>query len=63
MFVANEVLAANKVGSVEDGNKLIEKYEKLSKTGKLSKSKNLRSISAIKECIFLTFDAKINFKF
>ena len=32
------MLAANKVGSIEDGDELIKKYEKLSKIGKLSKS-------------------------
>ena len=35
------MLAANEVGSIEGGDKLIEKYEKLSKTRKLSKSQIL----------------------
>ena len=34
----SQVFAANEVGSVEDDDKLIEKYEKLSKIGKFSKS-------------------------
>ena len=34
----DELLVVNKIGGVEGGNKSIEKYEKLSKTGKLSKS-------------------------
>ena len=38
MLVVNEVLDANEVGSVEGGDELIEKCEKLSKTRKLSKS-------------------------
>ena len=38
MFVANELLAANKDGGVENGNESIEKYGKLLKTEKLSKS-------------------------
>ena len=37
VLVANEMLATNKIGSVKDGNELIEKYKKLLKTGKLSK--------------------------
>ena len=38
MFVANELLAADKVDGVEGGNELIKKCGKLSKTGKLAKS-------------------------
>ena len=38
MLVANEVLATNKVGSIEGSNKSIEKCGKLLKTRKLSKS-------------------------
>ena len=41
VFVADKVLAANKVGGVKSGDKLIEKCEKLLKTGKLSKSQKL----------------------
>ena len=38
MLVANEMLTTNEIGGVEGGNKLIEKYGKLLKTGKLFKS-------------------------
>ena len=38
MFNANDVLAANEVGDVKDNNESVEKYEKLLKTKKLSKS-------------------------
>ena len=41
VLVANEMLTANKVGGVEDGNELIKKYGKSSKIGKLSKSQKL----------------------
>ena len=41
IFVANKMLAANEVGGIEGGNKLIEKYRKLSKIGKLFKSQKL----------------------
>ena len=41
MFIANKVLAANKVGSVEGSNELMEKYGKLSKTRKLFKFQKL----------------------
>ena len=37
VFIANEVLATNEVGSIEGSNKLIKKYGKLLKSGKLSK--------------------------
>ena len=39
MLIANEVLATNEVGGIKGGDKLIEKYRKLSKTRKLSVSK------------------------
>ena len=47
VFVANKVLAANKIDIVEGGGKLIEKSvelktRKLLKGQKLSKSKNLK---------------------
>ena len=42
IFVAKEVLAANKVGDVKSGNKLIEKYRKLTKSPKLFKLRNLK---------------------
>ena len=37
------MLATNEFGGIEDDNKLIKKYEKLLKTRKLFKSKNLKS--------------------
>ena len=40
VFVTDEVLAINKVGSVEDGDELIEKYGKLSKTRNCLSPKN-----------------------
>ena len=36
MFVANNILAANKIGDVEGNDKLIEKSKKLLKSRKLS---------------------------
>ena len=48
VFVTNKILAANKVGAIEDGNESIRKCEKLfkirklSKGLKLSKSRNLK---------------------
>ena len=41
MLITNKMLAANKIGGVEDGDKLIKKYGKLSKTEKLFKSQKL----------------------
>ena len=38
VFDANEMLAINKVDNVKGDNKLIEKYRKLLKAKKLSKS-------------------------
>ena len=35
------MFTANEIGGIESSNKLIEKYEKLSKTRKLSKSQKL----------------------
>ena len=43
VFVANKVFATNEVGNVEDDDKLIKKYEKLSKTRKLFKLKNSKN--------------------
>ena len=37
ILVTNEVFTADKIHGIEDNNKLIEKYEKLLKTRKLSK--------------------------
>ena len=42
VLVANEMLAANEVGGVKGSDELIEKYGKLLKTRKLSKSGNLK---------------------
>ena len=36
MLFSNKVFATNKIGSIEDSDKSIEKYEKLLKTRKLS---------------------------
>ena len=38
VFIANQVLATNKVGGIEGNDELIEKYRKLSKTRKFFKS-------------------------
>ena len=38
MLTANEVFAINEVGDIKNGKKLFEKYGKLSKIRKLSKS-------------------------
>ena len=48
VLVANEVLATNKVNGVEGGDKLIEKYGKLSKIEKLSKSRKLSKLEKSK---------------
>ena len=37
MLAANKVLIANEFGGIESSDKSIEKYRKLSKTGKTSK--------------------------
>ena len=63
VLVADEVLAADEVGGVEGGDESIEKCGKLSKTGKLSKSKNPRPTGATEERNFLTSDAKTDFRF
>ena len=44
LVIANEVFAANKVGSIKGDNKLIKKYRKLLKTRKLSKSQKLAKL-------------------
>ena len=49
MFIVNEDLATNQVSSVEGGNKLIEKYRKLSKNclnleNWLSQEKNCQKV-------------------
>ena len=75
MLVSDEIFIANEVGGIEDGNKSIEKCEKLSKTRKLfksqksakskkklSKSENLPNYNAKKnEPNFLTPDARMVF--
>ena len=38
VFIVKKILAANKIDSIEDDNKLIRKCRKLLKTKKLSKS-------------------------
>ena len=38
VLITNEVLAIDEIGDIEGGDKLIEKYRKLSKTKKLSES-------------------------
>ena len=48
VLVANKVFAANEVDGVEGGNKLIEKYGKLSKTRKSSKSQKLSKSGKLK---------------
>ena len=48
MFIPNEMLAANEVGGIKDGNELIEKCRKLSKIEKLSKSGNLKGKKSAK---------------
>ena len=70
ILIANEVYAANKVGGTESGSESIEKYRKLLKTKKssksnkkLSKSKNQRPTSATEERNFLISDAKTDFRF
>ena len=60
MLVVKKVLAANKVDGDESGNKLIEKYGKLSKTRKLSKSRKRLSKSGNLPK-FLTPNARIAF--
>ena len=41
MFVANKVFAANEINCIENDDELVEKYRKLLKIGKLSKSQKL----------------------
>ena len=63
MLVINKVFATNEVDGIKDCDKLIEKCEKLSKTGKLSKSKIPHLISAMRKYNFLTSDTKTDFRF
>ena len=77
VFIADEILAANKVGGIKSRDELIEKYGKLSKTRKLfkfqklsksekklSKSGNLLNFNAKKNGpSFLTPNAKTTFNF
>ena len=62
MPIANKVLATNKLGGIDKGNKLIEKYEKLSKTRKLSNlQKSAKSEKKLSKSGNLSnFDAKDN---
>ena len=48
VLIANEVLAAIEVNSVEDGDESIEKCGKLLKTGKSSKSRKLSKLGKSK---------------
>ena len=41
VLIANKLLATNRINSIKDGNKLIEKFGKLLKTGESSKSLKL----------------------
>ena len=77
MLIANELFAANEVGSFESGNESIKKYGKLLKTKKLSKSQ--KSAKSRKELLksgnlpnfnakenrpsFLTPDARTTFNY
>ena len=49
MFIANKVLVTNKIGGIEDGDKLIKKYKKLLKTRKLLKSRKLSKSKNLKD--------------
>ena len=48
MFIADEMLTTNKVGSIEDSNELIKKSEKLLKFRKLFKLKKSKSEKTFK---------------
>ena len=77
VFVANEILAIDKVSSIKSGDESIEKCGKLSKTGKLfksqklaksrkklSKSWNLSNFDTKKNVSsFLTFNARTVFNY
>ena len=59
VLFANKVLTANEVDGIEDGNELIKKCEKLSKTGKLFKSNEklskFKKSPALKHAFTLAF--------
>ena len=58
MLVADEVLAAHEIGSVEGDDEFIENCRKLSKTGKLSKfqksAKSEKELSKVGIYLILT---------
>ena len=62
VFVVNKMLAANEVGSIKSSDESIEKYRKLSKTGKLFKSQKLAKLrkKLSKNENLLNFNAKKN---
>ena len=62
VLVANGILDTNEVDGVEGGDKLIEKYKKLSKTRKLFKSQKLAKSrkKLLKNKNLPHFDAKEN---
>ena len=62
MFIANTVLVANKIGSIEGNHKFIKKCRKLLKTGKLFKSwKSAKSKKKLSKSENLSnFDVKKN---
>ena len=62
MLVTNEILAADEIGDVEGGDKLIEKCRKLSKIRKLSKSQKSAKLGKklSKSGNLPNFDAKEN---
>ena len=62
MFIANEMLATNKIGNIEGSDKSIKKYEKLLKTRKLFKSQKLAKfgIKLLKNRDSPNFDIKKN---
>ena len=49
ILISNKIFVVNEIGSIEGGDKLIEKYRKLLKTKKLSKFKNLCLINTMEK--------------
>ena len=56
MLITNKIFAANEIGGIKGDNKLIEKYEKLSKSWKLTKSER----KLLKSGNLFNFDIKKN---